>query len=107
MAYFLCRLSGPRPSFPMDMTPREAALMGEHAAYWQGRAEEGVAIVFGPVMDPAGAWGLCITDTKDEAATRRLVDADPVILAEAGFSYAVAPMPQLGLRAAQIREPVT
>jgi hypothetical protein len=107
MAHFLCRLNAPRPSFPMDMSPREAELMGEHAGYWQARAEEGVAIVFGPVMDPAGAWGLAITETDDEAATQRLLDADPVILAGAGFSYSVASMPQLGLRAAQAGEPVT
>jgi uncharacterized protein YciI len=107
MAYFLCRLSGPRPSFPMEMTPREAELMGEHAAYWNAKADEGVVIVFGPVMDPAGVWGLGITETDDAAATQRLLDADPVILAGAGFSWSVAPMPQAGLRQAQARDLVS
>jgi uncharacterized protein YciI len=103
MAYFLCRLKGPRPSFPMDMTASEAALMGEHAAYWQAEADRGTAIVFGPVMDPAGAWGLCILETDDASEPARLTEADPVIRAAAGFAYEIFPMPQVGLRAAQAR----
>ena len=44
------------------MSEAEAAIMGQHAAYWQGQTERGTAIVFGPVADPAGAWGLAVVD---------------------------------------------
>jgi hypothetical protein len=37
--------------------------------------------VFGPVIDPAGPWGLGVLETDDETAARELVLADPVIAA--------------------------
>jgi len=48
------RLLPPRPTFALDMTAEEAAMMAEHVAYWGGLLERGVAIVFGPVGDPKG-----------------------------------------------------
>jgi hypothetical protein len=53
---FLCRLNPPRPSFSVDMTDAERALMGEHVAYWRGLLEAGHVVTFGPVADPAGGW---------------------------------------------------
>ena len=65
--------------------------MGEHAAYWTGLTERGTAVVFGPVFDPAGVWGLAILDVADEAGASALTAADPVIRAagvgaSAGFA---------------------
>ena len=81
MAHFVYKLVPPRPTFAMDMSEVEAKLMGEHAAYWR-QMDRGHVIVFGPVMDPAGVWGLGVLDTVDEDEARSLVLADPVI--EAG-----------------------
>ena len=48
MPHFFCKLIAPRPTFPFDMNASEKALMGEHAAYWTKRCNEGAVLVFGP-----------------------------------------------------------
>ena len=84
MAHFVYRLIPPRPTFAFDMTETEAELMGKHAAYWREQMDRGRVVVFGPVMDPAGVWGLGVLDTADEDEARSLVLADPVIDAGVG-----------------------
>ncbi|MER2267069.1 YciI family protein [Methylobacterium oxalidis] len=98
MPYFLLRLSPPRPAFPFDATEAEKALFGEHAAYWIARADAGEAIAVGPVFEASGAWGLALVEAADEAAALALGEADPVIRARTGFSYAVSTVPSLILR---------
>jgi hypothetical protein len=90
--YFMCRLIGPRPTFPADMTPDEGALMQQHATYWRAKMREGVAVVFGPVLDPRGVWGLGVLRVGDEAEVRAFEAGDPVIAAGRGFRYEVLPM---------------
>jgi hypothetical protein len=93
MAFFLCRLNPPRPSFPADMTDDERALMREHAAYWSGLLDAGRVVAFGPVADPAGAWGVSVIDVDDESAVAAMIAADPVRLRGDGFTYDVFAMP--------------
>jgi hypothetical protein len=38
----------------MDMTESERKVMGEHVTYWTALRDKGIAIVFGPVLDPKG-----------------------------------------------------
>jgi uncharacterized protein YciI len=92
MPHYFCKLTPPRPGFPADITPDEAALMGTHAAYWRARMDEGAVVVFGPVSDPAGAYGILVLQLPEGADPQPLVDADPVILAGAGFRFEVHPM---------------
>ena len=101
MKYFFCKLTPPRPTFMIDMTDGERQLMGQHVAYWSELARKGTAIVFGPVADPQGGYGVAVIEAPDEAAVRELSTHDPVIKAGAGFSYAIYLMPQvvLGQRA--------
>lgn len=68
--FFFCRLLPPRPTFAQDMTAGEAAVIMEHVAYWDKHLHIGTAIVFGPVADPKGAWGLGVVRVADEAAVR-------------------------------------
>lgn len=89
---FLCRLLGPRPTFPADMTPDEAAVMGEHAAYWTKHLEAGTALAFGPVLDPKGVWGLGLVRMADEAAVRAFEADDPAIKSKRGFRYEILPL---------------
>ena len=98
MPYFLLRLTPPRPTFPFDATEAEKAMFSEHAAYWIARAGEGRAIAVGPVFEPENTWGLALVEAEDEASALALGEADPVIVAQAGFAYAVAPVPSLILR---------
>ncbi len=98
MAFFLCKLIAPRSTFAQDMTESERKLMGEHGGYWRTLADRGVAVVFGPVMDPKGAWGLGLLEAKDETEVRALLADDPVTKANAGFRYEINPMAQATLR---------
>jgi uncharacterized protein YndB with AHSA1/START domain/uncharacterized protein YciI len=90
--FFLCRLVSPRPTFAQDMNEREASAMREHATYWKKMAELGVAVVFGPVLDPKGVWGLGIVEAKDESEVRALQADDPAIKSEIGLSYETLPL---------------
>lgn len=93
MKYFLCRLIPPRPTFPADMTPREAEAMQNHAAYWKGIADQGVAIAFGPVADPKGGYGIGILAVVDDDELARLQNDDPALRADIGMRYETYPMP--------------
>jgi uncharacterized protein YndB with AHSA1/START domain len=90
--YFCCRLIGPRSTFPGDATAEELGVMREHLVYWTKHLEAGRAIVFGPVMDPNGAWGLGVVRVLDEAGLRELIADDPVIRSGIGFRYDALPM---------------
>ena len=90
--YFVNRLLGPRPTFPMDITPDERELMGAHAQYWMRHMAEGRVVVFGPVADPKGVWGLGVVRARDEAEVEAMLAGDPVIVAQRGFSYESLPM---------------
>jgi uncharacterized protein len=89
--HFVYKLVPPRPTFAVDMDHTEAELMAKHAAYWRDQLDHGNVIVFGPVIDPAGVWGLGVLETDDEVAARGLVLADPVIAA-AACTYELHPM---------------
>jgi len=93
--FFLLRLIAPRPTFPLDMTADERAVMESHGKYLAGKLAEGTVIAFGPVMDPAGAWGMGLVRAKDEAAARALTETDPVILSNRGFRYEILPIARL------------
>lgn len=90
--YYVCRLIPPRPTFAQDFSPEEGALMRDHATYWVRQMQEGRVIVFGPVADPKGGWGLGVVRVPDEAALRALEAHDPAILSGRGFRYESLPM---------------
>lgn len=93
-AYFLLRLTPPRPTFPQDMTPAEAAVMRQHVAYWTAAAQRGQVVVFGPVPDPAGVWGMAVIKAPDLAAARALSAQDPAMTGALGMRTDIFPMPQ-------------
>ena len=92
MPHFFCKLIAPRPTFPFDMNEGEKALMGEHATYWAGMCKEGAVLVYGPVMDPKGPFGMGVFEGADEADVKRRTDADPVMKANIGFKIEITPM---------------
>ena len=94
MKTYFCKLLGPRPTFPQDMTPAEAQAMERHAVHWRSWMEKGSVVAFGPVADPAGTYGMLILEVEDEAAAQSLVQADPVIVANIGFRFEMYPMPR-------------
>jgi hypothetical protein len=97
MAYFLCKLIPPRKTFPGDMSDSECLLMQQHAKYWTERMGEGVALLFGPVSDPEGPYGLAVLsldrDADPQGAAAKLCQQDPVNLGGVGFTFQIFPMP--------------
>lgn len=79
--YFFMKLIPPRSTFATDMTPAEAAVMQEHILYWRVLLEKGVAITFGPVLDPAGVYGVAIVGVEDVEVVSEIEDNDPSVKA--------------------------
>jgi uncharacterized protein len=92
---FVYRLIAPRPTFSIDMSEQERATLAEHGRYWKQLMEDGKAIAFGPVNDPAGSYGLGLLIADNLAEAQALRDADPAILAPHGLRAEIAPMLRL------------
>ena len=79
MSTFIFRLKAPRPTFAFDMTDKEREIMGRHAAYWQPMIDSGSMVIFGPVLDSSGSWGLGVVEAEDEEAIRAFAESDPAV----------------------------
>jgi uncharacterized protein YciI len=84
MPTFVFRLKAPRPTFALDMTEDEREIMGRHAAHWQPYIESGQMVIFGPVLDATGSWGLGVIEAEDEDELRAFAAADPVVTTGTG-----------------------
>jgi uncharacterized protein YciI len=78
-SHFVYKLIPPRPTFATDMDDAEQAIMGEHAAYWTALVEQGRAVVFGPVLDRHGSWGLAVVEAETEEDVRLIAADDPAV----------------------------
>ena len=92
MPHFFLKLIAPRPTFAADINAAEKKMMQEHVVYWKGRQDKGEVLVFGPVMDPKGAYGMGIVEFADEAQARAFVAGDPAMKANCGFTCEIYPM---------------
>jgi uncharacterized protein YciI len=92
--HFLIKLIPPRPSFAQDMTNEEKQLMQRHVAYWTGLAETGIALVFGPVADPSGSYGIGVVEVEEEHLAD-LTANDPVTTSGRQFKHEAYVMPQV------------
>jgi len=61
------------------MTEEEREIMGRHAAYWQPYLDSGQMVVFGPVLDGTGSWGLGVVEAQDEDELRAFAAGDPAV----------------------------
>jgi uncharacterized protein len=77
---FVFRLKAPRPNFALDMSDEERDVMGRHAAHWQPYIDSGRMVVFGPVLDNTGSWGLGVVEAEDEDDLRAFAARDPVVV---------------------------
>ena len=84
MPTFIIRLKAPRPTFALDMSAEEREIMGRHAAYWQPWLDSGQMVVFGPVLDATGSWGLAVVEADSEDELRAFADGDPVVTTGTG-----------------------
>jgi uncharacterized protein YciI len=61
------------------MTAEEQSAMAGHMEYWQELLRDGKVVVYGPVADPEGVWGLGVLRAADRAEVLTLGQRDPVI----------------------------
>jgi uncharacterized protein YciI len=90
--WYLYRLTPSRRDFASTMTETETAIMAEHFAYWAQHTQAGQVMVYSPVADPAGDWGLAIVRAHSAEDVARLGDLDPAVMAGAGM-YDVLALP--------------
>ena len=76
---FVFRLITPRPSFALDMSDEEREIMGRHAAHWQPLVDSGQMVVFGPVLDDTGSWGLGVVEADNEEEVLAFAASDPAV----------------------------
>lgn len=79
MSTLVFRLIAPRPNFALDMNDEEREIMGRHAAHWQPFIDSGQMVIFGPVLDSTGSWGLGVIEADDEDELRAFAAGDPVV----------------------------
>ena len=84
MSTSIIRLQAPRPTFALDMSADERAIMARHAASWQPWIESGQMVVFGPVLDASGSWGLAVVEADSEEELRAFAAEDPVVTTGTG-----------------------
>src|SRR5258708_38597486 len=75
--YFFVKTQNPRPSFRLDMTDDERAIMQRHVIYWSEKGTQDIGIVLGTVMDPHGEYGSGRYRDGVEAEMRARRHADP------------------------------
>jgi len=78
---FLFRLIPPRPDFAQTMTAEEQSAMAGHMEYWQQLLRDGKVVVYGPVADPEGVWGLGVLRAADRAEVLAIAERDPAVTA--------------------------
>ncbi|KKB10905.1 hypothetical protein VE25_15580 [Devosia geojensis] len=68
----------PRPSFYMDATPEEYAVIEQHFAFLDGLRQQGKLVLAGPALD--GAFGVAILKITDLDEARTIVATDPAVV---------------------------
>ncbi|TKK70167.1 hypothetical protein FC093_05305 [Ilyomonas limi] len=91
MPHFMFKLIAPRTTFAMDMNEEEKKLMQQHAIFWNDLLANGTALIYGPVLDPKGAYGLAIIEAAGESDAQAICTKDPTIQAKL-HTYELHPM---------------
>ena len=64
--------------------------MDQHFEYWAGVIAYRNVVAYGPVADPAGAYGIAVLEVAYEREARQLVADDPAV--KSGFGSELHPM---------------
>lgn len=79
--HFMLHATPPRTTFHQDMTIEERNIMLKHIAYWTDKQNQGIALVFGPVLNPSAPHGLAIIEVENEEQVPKLIEEDPAVMA--------------------------
>ena len=61
------------------MTDAEREIMDRHAAHWQPYIDSGQMVIFGPILDDTGSWGLGVVEAEDEEELHAFAARDPAV----------------------------
>jgi uncharacterized protein len=75
--YYFLKLIPKRADFAQTMSDEEKNIMMEHVAYWKDFLDKGIVVVYGPVMDPVGVYGIGVVGVNDERQLFSLMENDP------------------------------
>jgi uncharacterized protein YciI len=97
MKYYLCKFIPPRADFLPTLSDEERSLMKRHADYMNELLAQGVIVAHGPVMDPAGSYGVSLYQIADDQEISDFTSEDPVVKNGVGH-YEHFAMPSLKSR---------
>ena len=98
MKYYLCKYIPPRVDFLATMSDDEKRWMAEHGAFLDSLLDSGQVVAHGPVMDPAGGYGVSLYRISDDKDIATVTAQDPIVRNGAGH-YEHYPMLHLKARA--------
>ena len=75
--HFFVKLIPPRSTFIMDMNDSEKAIMQKHVTYWEELLGKRIAIAYGPVLDPQGAYGVGVLCVDSDEQFQQVIANDP------------------------------
>ena len=91
MKYFLYKLIPPRPTFNADMNEQEQATMNTHMGYWGELTNKGKSVVYGPVFDPEGVYGMAVIEVEADDEAQAIATNDPAVT-DGVCTYQLIPM---------------
>ena len=97
-SFFFARLVPHRPDFATTMTAAEQATMRTHIEFLQSQIAAGKLVAAGPVLDPAGVYGIAVIEAESLDEVRLLLDRDP---GKAVGRYDITPMGAATVRPAR------
>lgn len=97
MKYYLCQWIPPREDFLATMSADEQEWMKQHGAYLDKLLDRGLVVAHGPVMDPAGGYGVSLYRIADDQDVSLLTGDDPIVKNGVGH-YEHHPMLHLKIR---------
>ncbi|MGY5804449.1 YciI family protein [Rhizobium sp. LEGMi12c] len=97
MKAYLTKWIPPRADFLQTITDEEKALFQQHGDWQTELRGTGQIVAHGPVVDPAGPYGVALWEVEDGADIAALTAQDPIVKAGVGH-YEHFPMLQLHAR---------
>ena len=61
------------------MSDEEMLIMRQHIGYWKSYIQKGTMVVFGPIFDPEGMYGLGVVSAENDEELQLMLDNDPGI----------------------------
>ena len=84
MKTYLTKWIPPRADFVTTATDAEKDLLQQHGAWLNAMMADGLIVAHGPVMDPAGGYGVALWTLDDDRDLAGVVAQDPIVRAGVG-----------------------